>query len=324
MDNPVTTAERLMRDGYDALNRNEHARALKIGRRLRRLHHSSGFEIIALAWLAQDKPAKAITVLEEGVQKAPLVWLLWQLLANCYSDEERFGEAHVCYERALTCPGVDCDSVHLNVSIALTREGRFDEALPAVDGIKGEALQPAATAQKLLLLNKLGRNAEALAVGTLVQEGTWRETDASSLAGCLAQLGVAHWKGRRDRDAASRHAWRAIEIEKRQETAAWLVREIMDKRSKTAQYLRVIVCGRWHEPIEGEDDPPGFFVNYDVVADDEREALEFIRPFEPVPVRESLTVDDVSILEDAPDQRKGVYRVLTGYLFFPWESEESP
>jgi tetratricopeptide (TPR) repeat protein len=324
MDDQAETAERLMRDGYNALNRDQRARALKIGRRLRRLRHSSGFEIMALAYLAQDKFDKAIKVLEKGVQKAPSVWLLWQLLGNCYSDHERFGEAHVCYERALKCPGVDGDSVHLNTSIALAREGRLDDALSAVERIAGEALQPAATAQKLFLFNKLGRHAEALAAGARVQEGAWRETDASSLAGCLAELGVAHWKGRRDRDAAARHAWRAIQIEKRQETAAWLVREITDQRSKTAKYVRVIVCGRWHEPIEGENDPPGFFVNYDVVAEDEREALEFIRPFEPEPVRDSLTVDDASIREDAPDEPKGVYRVLTGYLFFPWESHESP
>jgi hypothetical protein len=29
-------------------------------------------------------------VLERGVEKAPDVWLLWQLLGNNYSDEERF------------------------------------------------------------------------------------------------------------------------------------------------------------------------------------------------------------------------------------------
>ncbi|MCI0421586.1 MAG: hypothetical protein L0312_20565, partial [Acidobacteria bacterium] len=74
--------ERLMNEGFAALENCSVKRAIKIGQRLKKMRHSSAFEILALAHDLDDDPNKAIEVLEEGVCKAPTAWRLWQLLGN--------------------------------------------------------------------------------------------------------------------------------------------------------------------------------------------------------------------------------------------------
>jgi hypothetical protein len=81
----------------------------------------------------------------------------------------------------------------------------------------------------------------------------------------------------------------------------------------------VRVCGCWPYPFEGEKEPLGFMTTYTVVADTADEALELIRPFEPEPVRDTLTVDECELGDAAADQPRGVYEACGGRVFFPFE-----
>jgi hypothetical protein len=83
--------------------------------------------------------------------------------------------------------------------------------------------------------------------------------------------------------------------------------------------MTVMIRGRWHVPFEEETEPPGFFANYEVVAETPEEAIAFILPFEPEKVRDSLGIEEYTSRELAPDLPKGVYQVHPGYMMFPWE-----
>jgi hypothetical protein len=113
-----------------------------------------------------------------------------------------------------------------------------------------------------------------------------------------------------DNDAALHHAWEAVALDSSEETALWLIREIEGEYSESAKHFRVIIHGR----DEGFD-ADGFWRKYDVVADDEEEAMRFIRRVEPEHIRPSLRMDEVLILDTTPDQPKGVYW-CTGYAFY--------
>jgi tetratricopeptide (TPR) repeat protein len=76
---------------------------LRIGYRLTGLNHSSGYEILALAYAGLKMPNKAISTLEEGVRLAPSVWLLWELLGNQYSDQGGYRDAQRCYSESVAC-----------------------------------------------------------------------------------------------------------------------------------------------------------------------------------------------------------------------------
>src|SRR5215475_5566062 len=99
----------LMEKGFSYLRLNRISDALATGRKLKRLRHSSAFEIIALAHLRLGAVRKAIAVLEEGVIKAGRVWLLWELLGNCYSDAGRYKAAEAAYKQALSKDKCDAD-----------------------------------------------------------------------------------------------------------------------------------------------------------------------------------------------------------------------
>src|SRR6185295_8730093 len=98
-DQPV---ESLMQKGFALLDAHQYKEALEMGRQLQRMRHSSAFEIMALAYLGLDQLPKAIATLEEGVRAAERVWLLWELLGNCYSDEGRYDAAEKAYQTALS------------------------------------------------------------------------------------------------------------------------------------------------------------------------------------------------------------------------------
>jgi hypothetical protein len=97
--------------------------------------------------------------------------------------------------------------------------------------------------------------------------------------------------------------------------AQWLFRE-MNKESdySNAKTLRVMIEGKWDEPFEEGEEIEGFLVNYDVVAENEDEAMEFIRFFEPPEIHDSLKINEVEIIK-SKKQPKGIYGV-SEYFFF--------
>ena len=315
-------AERLMEEGFEALGESDAKRAKRIAKELKKLRHSSAFEILAQAYVAEDRPEDAVKTLEEGVGLAPTVWRLWQLLGNVHSDLERYEDSATCYRRALECPATDTSSIHLNMAIALARQEKHAEALEALEGVTEEACHLRRTAMTLDLLNSLGRHGEARALGEqAVAVESREEQDNASMAGIYAGLGRALWEEGRQAGAASEWAWKAIGLEKNQTTALWLLREMRCQLSPSARHMRLLVRGRWHEPVGSEGEPPGFYVTYEVVADSKDEAMNLIRPFEPEPVRPSLVLEECEILGDVPDQPKGVTEAPSAYDYFSWEDD---
>jgi hypothetical protein len=67
---------------------------------------------------------------------------------------------------------------------------------------------------------------------------------------------------------------------------------------------------------DDDQDLPGFFTTYEVVANSADEALELARGFEPLGVRKTVQVEKSEIVEARPNGPKGVYSA-SGYSFFP-------
>jgi len=311
-----------MEEGFEALAGHDTKRAMRIGRELKKLRHSSNFEIMAQAYVADGQTEQAVQVLKEGVSAAPNVWRLWQLLGNCYSELERFQDCHSAYRRALECPGADTSTIHLNRAIALEREEKHEEAIQALSEVSGEELRLRRVAMTMELLNGLGRHSEARVLGEeAARVEAPEEEDRASLASIYAGLGRAVWEESHQSEAALDWAWKAVALEKDEATALWLIREIAHKHSPSSRYMRLLVRGRWNESITEDEEPPGFYATYEVIADSREEAMEMIRPFEPEALRESLFLERCDILEKAPDQTQGVYVAAPAYAYFAWKEK---
>lgn len=306
------TVDGLLEQGYSLIQQGEPEQAIAVGQQLLSHRHARGFEIIALAYEQQGRSAEAIAVLKDGVTKVPGAWPLWELLGNLFSDQDDYQEAHNCYQRALNCPSADNDSINYNYAILLKRQGRFDETLALCDRISSEDLQLKVRVLRVSTYNVMRKQLDAIPLGTqLVNDILSRkelpEEDMQDLARAYAELGRAYWEGKYDRQVAWENAWKALEWDRSDNSALWLVREIINRRSSKSKWFKLIVEGKWHFPIEPDKAPPGFITTYEVVADTVEDALSFAQDLEPIEVRDSMKVDSHEDLGQFPDNNQGVY-----------------
>ncbi len=138
--------------------------------------------------------------------------------------------------------------------------------------------------------------------------------DLSSICSSLSSV----YRQQGESQKAMDFAWKAIDIFKGNEQAAWLIREIEGILSINSKYFRLMIEGVWNTPFDGYQQCPGFFISYDVVAEDQEEAVFFIKRFEPVGVRNRIAIQDVDTLKPSPELPKGVY-FTSGYCFFNFE-----
>lgn len=312
-----------MDKGFEQLESYDYENAIRTGKKLKRMRHSSAFEILATAYAEDGDRPKAIRELEAGVDKAPDVWRLWQLLGNYYSDEERYEDAKGAFDRALSCPDSWVDSVRLNQAIAMHRANEHEAALGTLGQITDDSLSIRAAATKISVLNSLSQHDEAITVAEQAIEAPSTDPeDSEPLSRVYSGLGRTMWDQGRHAELALKHAWKAIELNNGNDSAMWLIREVQNKRSPNSKYFRMAVHGEWREPIDDDGEIQGFYRSFDVVADTEQAALDLAREFEPEEARPTMTIDECEAIEPAPDSPHGVY-VVTGHAYYSETEEDS-
>jgi tetratricopeptide (TPR) repeat protein len=306
----------LIAEAETALLEGKYDRAQRAAEEVIAHRYSYGFELLARVHAHRDNLPRAIAVLQEGVVRAPRAWQLWQLLGEYRSDHGDYDGALAAFDRALEIPGVDADEAHVSAAIAHDRAGRPEDALMRLHEVRGTSDHSAVAAARVRasILIEEERADAAIAAANAGLARVTEEMNAVDVAPLHAALAKAEWL-KANHAAALQHAWEAIALDSSEETALWLVREIEGEYSACAKHYRVIIHGR-DDAFEAD----GFWRKYDVVADDESEALEFIRRVEPEHIRPTLRLDEARIVDETPDQPKGVYW-CTGYAFYQ-ESEE--
>ncbi len=322
----------LMAEAFAHLEAGDPESALEIGKRLESMQYSGAYEVQAMAYADMDDMEQAVTILEAGVAHAPGVWLLWQLLGNYRSDLGRFPAAIEAYEAAGNCaPDEDVVIVEFNHANALTRHGDFTSAQTRLDRVlesphlaqAGRAFIENAIALRMHLFNAQGEPKAAIATyESLHQHARDDEGSNVAMADVLAELSLAY-KQSGDNDKALASALEAVQLYKWSDTALWALRAARDAQSDVAHVMHLIVEGQWYEPLEDEDPdgpPPAFVTTYDVVAEDEAEALRLVAECEPPQVRDSLRIAETHPVdhdEESPMPYKGVYATGDYHMYQP-------
>lgn len=312
--------EQLLDQAYAALEEGNADQAVALGNQLLEHRHARGFEIIALAYELQGRFQEAIDVLKDGVSKVPTAWPLWELLGNLYSDTEDTQEAHKAYQKASQCQGADNDSINYNYAILLKRENKLDQAWSLTEKIQGGELTLKVLTLRLSLLRAMRRYEDAVHLGNriiaeILGQEDLPEENMQELARTYAELGRAHWEGKGDRQGAWENAWKALEWDRADAGALWLVREIIGRKAPASHHWKLVVEGRWHFPLEPDKPPPGFITTYEIVAETPETALVYAQDLEPVEVRQSMRLDSCEDMGAAPDENQGVYW-RSGYGFY--------
>jgi tetratricopeptide (TPR) repeat protein len=309
----------LLTKAYDLLESGDINQAIVLGKQLIELKHARGFVVIALAYEQQGNINEAITVLKDGIAKVPGAWPLWELLGNIYSDQKQFPEAYSAYNKALSCPNVDKALINYNLSILLKREGKFDQALSICEAIDSMDLKTKKEALKLSLLNELSKYDEVVELGNKIISNIFAQEKISDdqfqdLARTYSEIGRAHWLGKYDKQLTWENAWRALEWDRGEPGALWLVREIISRKSPNSKWFSIIAKGKWHTAIEAGKPAPLFRTSYEIVCDTKEDALQNVQDLEPVEVRSSITIESIEEKENCPDNQQGVYW-RSGYSF---------
>lgn len=310
----------LLDQAYAALQEGNADGAVALGQQLLEHKHARGFEIIALAYEMQGRIQEAVAVLKDGVSKVPSAWPLWELLGNLYSDAEEPGEANIAYQNALQCQGADTDSINYNYAILLKRENQFEQAWQRIESIRSAELSIKVSTLRLSLLRSMRRFEEAVQLGNriiaeILGQEELPEESMQELARTYSEMGRAFWEGKGDRQSAWENAWKALEWDRADAGALWLVREIIGRKAAQSHHWKLVVEGRWHFPLEPDKPPPGFITTYEVVAETPETALVYAQDLEPVEVRQSMRLDSSEDMGAASQENQGVYW-RSGYGFY--------
>lgn len=310
-------ADKLLERGYALLDEAKFDEALEIADQLREQRSSGAFEIGALGHAGKGDLETAVRVLEDGVEKAPAVWLNWQLLGSYLSDLGRFPQAAAAYERALDCPGAWVASVRLNQAILASRQDDLQEALRWLERVDDPELSLQAAAVRVSALAGSGRAGEAERLGMEVLASA---PDAGGGAGSaeLGRIAAAIARIRIDRDGLTEQT-RSFLVD---HWTRWISPEILaairdfdNAYSDRAKYYRLVVHGKLPETGSPEIDVRGFFCTYDVVADSPAEALQYIERLDRREPIANLSIEESRVLESRPRDPKGVYG-CTGRAFY--------
>ncbi|WP_342643372.1 tetratricopeptide repeat protein [Rhodoligotrophos ferricapiens] len=319
---PDQNPETLVSQAFELIEAGDPKTALKIGMRLEKMRYSGAFEIQAIACARLDKKNKAVKILEKGVKLAPEAWLLWQLLGNYESDLGHYDKAVNAFENGLKTKNSDMVSLYYNYANALTRYGKVDAAmnklqLAFADQHFGQSSKELIQLGFSLLMNlnnqQKNYDATKYAFEVFFRDYHLHHVYSNGLSEIYSELSTAFWKTKKKEEAIGA-ALRAIHFDRQNQDAQFLLREIRKTNYQNAKYMRIMLHGKWHEPFEGEKEIPKFFTTYDVVADGEEEALNFIKEFEPEAVADSLQIEEVKLIE-SEKQPKGVYKVSSYYFY---------
>ncbi|HRV80228.1 MAG: hypothetical protein H6830_08295 [Planctomycetes bacterium] len=297
--------ETLISTGYQQVKDGEFEEALKTAHAIEDLRHTTAFEIAALAKLGLDDTEAAIAVLQRGLKLASDVWVNWQLLGNTFSDLGRYEEAENAFRDALRCSEPWVDSIRLNQAILLGRQGKPEEALKLFDGIQDPDLQFEVAAARINTLGRLGHKEQALEVAqALLQQTPLCASDEDAWFYVAVLELRMRFEAGLEPEVVRQEALDLLREESDNEHVLTLLRDTRGERSKDNRYLRLLVHGN---DAQGEVAADGFYVPYDVVAENSEDALQYIEEIEATRGFDHLEIEECEVLAKRTKDPKGVY-----------------
>lgn len=315
---------KLSQQGYDCLADGDFDKAIEIAGELESLQYSAAFEIGATANMEMGDLESAIDWLRRGVKAVPQCWLNWQLLGNCLSDSESYREANEAYENAKDCPDAWLSSIYLNQAILANRQEHYERALELLEQCDENELNLHTTETRIFALNGLGRQKQAVQLAeSVLLDWDPQSERASEDAEIVARIAASYGRvclTRGDPSTEIRDfAFQSLSIDPNSHSLLALIREIDALYSQNASYYLITINCKLPEIHSQYKDVKGFFINYEVIADDPNEALNYIKSFEDSELQDNLLLERVELIEPCPDDAKGVFW-RSGRIFY--ENEE--
>jgi tetratricopeptide (TPR) repeat protein len=308
--NQPDEATRLMQCGFHVLQEQNYRDAIAIGLKLKKIRHSSAFEILARSYREQGKLHKAISVLKEGTQLAGKVWVLWKFLGDFSSDAGDFKTAEKAYQKALVCRPTNPALIHLNRAIAFEQAGKVTKALEAATLVKSGELRRLADSVRVGLLLKSSRRADAIRLASRLSRSDEPADDPEIERKVWLACARVFSLQPRSFSKARNAIMRVLELDPNNTNALSLLREINACRSHDARNFKLILCGQ-------RNSKEGFFRTYFGVAHDAESAFRFARELEAKSLLPSLLIEEIQFEKKKhPNDLEGIYG-RSAYMLYP-------
>ncbi len=132
-------AERLIERGQEASALFDAAGMVWHGRKLQKLRHSFGFELEARGHYLAARPERALEVLNQGIDRAPVAWRLHLTKAEMLIDLGRYDEADTTLEIARELSGAPLTEIACQRALIRLRRSQFEEALSLLPDLTDSA-----------------------------------------------------------------------------------------------------------------------------------------------------------------------------------------
>lgn len=287
--------------------RTDEARA--IAEQLLSMGWSGGFEVKALAQQQAGELPGAIATLEEAVSKVPNLWHLWQLLGNLRSDAGDLDGALEAMNQAIGCEAVSEPALRFNRAIVQHRRGEPGKALDDLEMIMALPRPPEFAEDVLSLaarcLSELGRAEDGLtlvesALEACAEDDPRRPRLEGERAVALDRLG---------RDPSESFA-AASEAGVATQDLLALRRRLHPASCSAPKRFRVVTQSPMDHP-----EIKGCFRIFDVVADDEAQALALAADTLPVGARDGAAIEESAVIEESTELEPGVH-AASGLIYF--------
>ena len=317
-------------EGWAFLDEAKFDQALEVGRRLERIRWTGGFELQAAVHEAKGDLDSAINVLKRGIDVAGGPYLLFNRLGNTLSDMERYQEALEIYEQGLALEDTNEVVLRMNRGLVFERmndhERALAEYLSIIDEIEERRVDESTywyfKSYHSSALVALGRFHDLTELIEPLSTAVFKSDEFSQPKAFLAaDYAHALWK---QKEIAPSNRWlgRAIDLDRNNSGAKWLVREQLLQENKPGGTLYHLTAdGIWPASLSCELKELGVLACFEVVAPDPETALNYALKFVEASVAPSLRVEECKVLEPNSSESKGVYEVQP-YIFYDLDGEE--
>ncbi|MEO0470380.1 MAG: tetratricopeptide repeat protein [Bacteroidota bacterium] len=310
-------AVRLGEEAWEAIGEEEFERAKEIGQQLIAGDYESGYRVLGSVHEQMGETEEAEAVLKKGIETYPENWELFLHLGTLYSEANRLEEAIKVLEDAAKLENVESYWIDMNKAVVYYKMQDVDAALNTLQKVTHPDMFNEAFALQLSILDEVGRYDLLLEV---VEEGLEEtippenDQDAEVMSRICFYAAKACYK-EEDEEATQFYLKQAIQYHRSNESTLELIRDIRAEYSDSATLYGIMVQALYEpETEEGKESFP-FMTTYAVLAENEEEAMNYIRDFEIDDVkRESMQVMEVEIAEveegeESETEAKGIYMV---------------
>lgn len=312
--------DQLSHQAWTLIGEEAYDEARQLGQQMVDADEEAGYRILAMIHAAQDESEAALQLIQRGVAHMPQSWQMRLLLGNLLSDAGDFEQAMQAFDQASKLPEAELHWIQINQAVVHGRRGEIDQALNLLQQVDHhEAINEAFEIQ-LGLLDSVGRHDLIIDLAEEdldLLQAPETEAEAGTLSRILSHIASAYWYEDYDGDEVEHYLRQAIAFDRTNPDALYLLREQDPIFSDQSQVFSMLVKGVIFESDEqGLEQQVEFITSYEVVADDEEEALDLIRRFEITEIDpNSLQVEAIEPRPNEDEEPKGVYQV--GELLVP-------